>query len=528
MHSYIKSSVILFSLENVPIFRMSRKSGNIVTFEVSFKMFRKLMLGLAILFFTGLPFSRAAQRVMIRFDVCQFRFNQDSSLVEINYGLLPATMANQNNNSYLLELKIMQGHRPVVHNLWRLNFGPQKETNKMMIDVLRYLLPPGAYQIKMIAKNLKIPGDIDSANVANFTVRAFTKEKLSISDIEISRLISPLKENQKTLFEKNGFEVIPNPLLLFDKKNPTMYYYFEIYNLGLNFQKKFYWLKRTVLNGNGLPVSMLPGYTKKKLIRGKDDIEVGQIRTNNLPSGRYYLHFSVVDSTEKEIASNNATFLVYQTGAQSVGRKSLTLESRMMSSEIALLSPKNVDMALNATTYFLTDEEKKIVNQLNSDKAKRIFLFQFWKDHDANKSTPRLETFLEFMKRIQYSNLKFAETNKAGWQTDRGRVYILYGKPSEIQYYSNVAGFREFQAWSYDNIEHGVVFIFGATGRFGVLKLIHSTKTGEIHNEGWLDLLKVAQGSTGLSDMAPGIDQREAIRAMFRRYNLEIPRFLLK
>ncbi len=491
-------------------------------------MFRKLILFVAIPFFVGVSFSRAAERVIIRFDVCQFRFNQDTSLVEINYGLIPAKREGPNTNSYLLELKILKNQKPLIHNFWRLKPQLQTGTDEMMVDVLRYLLPPGAYQIKMIARNVANPDDIDSATVASFAVRAFTGKELSLSDIDVSRMISPLKENQKTLFRKNGFKVIPNPLLLFDEKNPTLYYYFEIYNLTQNFHKKFYWLKRTVLNGNGLPLATLPCYTKKKLIRGNDDIEVGEIRTDNLPSGRYYLHFSVVDSSEREIASNNATFLVYQNRVQSASRKSLPLESQMMNSEIALLSPKNVSMALNATKYFLTDEQKKIVNQLNSYKAKRIFLYQFWKDHDSNKRTPRLETFLEFMKRIQYSNLKFGEINKPGWQTDRGRVYILYGKPSEIQYYPNVAGFREFQAWSYDNIERGVVFIFGATGRFGVLKLIHSTKTGEIHNEGWLDLLKVAQGSTGLSDMAPGIDQREAIRAMFRRYNLEIPRFLLK
>ncbi|NOY76656.1 MAG: GWxTD domain-containing protein [Calditrichaeota bacterium] len=491
-------------------------------------MLRKVFVGLLCVFFAGSSFLHAAERVTVRFDVCQFRFNQDTSLVEINYGLIGPKDKAENGVSYLLELKILKDQKPVIHNFWRLNWTRQNGTHEMMVDALRFLLPPGGYQIKLIAKNPGNPSDTDSATVTRFTVRTFGGEKVSLSDIEVARLISPQKKNQNTLFSKNGFEVIPNPLLLFDRKNPEMYYYFEIYNLGKNFHGKYYWLKRTVLNSRGLPVLSLPGYTKKKVIRGNDDIEIGQIQTAYLPSGRYYLHFSVVDSAEREIASNNATFTVYQTRVQSANRRSLPVESRMMSSEIALLSPKNVNVALNATRYFLTDEQKKIVDQLNSERAKRIFLYQFWKSHDSNMETPQLETFLEFMKRIQYSNLKFGETNKAGWQTDRGRVYILYGKPSEIQYYSNVAGFREFQAWSYDNIEHGVVFIFGATGRFGELKLIHSTKTGEIHNEGWLDLLKVAQGSTGLSDMAPGIDQREAIRAMFRRYNLEIPRFLLK
>ena len=130
------------------------------------------------------------------------------------------------------------------------------------------------------------------------------------------------------------------------------------------------------------------------------------------------------------------------------------------------------------------------------------------------------------IRRVQYSNSNFRHVKKAGWDSDRGRILITYGKPSEIQYYTNVPDFKEFQAWSYDNIESGVVFIFGVIGGFGDLRLLHSTKTGETNNIYWLDLLKVSEGGTGISGMGHGSEQRQEVKDIFRSLNLEWPRYL--
>ncbi|HDZ13168.1 MAG TPA: GWxTD domain-containing protein [Bacteroidetes bacterium] len=494
-------------------------------------MFKKI-IGLILLLAAGWLPATASENLILRFDVGQYRFNQDTSLVEVYYGLLPNKSAANPAGPYVVELQIMQKGKPVFQNVWRLNnrsanFGASQNQG-MWVDVLRYLLAPGVYQFKMFAKNLSHPGEIDSAKITNYSVRPFGPGETRLSSVELAQRISQSNPKVKSPFNKNGFKVVPNPPAVFNAENPDLYYYLEIYNVKKSFHGSFYRLKRTLLNGYGLPTAAVPVYTKKKPIRGNDDIEVGMIRTSDLPTGRYYLHFGLVDSNENEITSSNTTFYVYEPGVPAVSRSALPLEARMMSSDVALLSPKNTTIALGATRYFLSQAEQKVADHLTSEKSRKIFLYQFWKENDTNRTTPSLESFVDFMKRIQYANSKFRENNKAGWQTDRGRVFILYGKPSEIQYYPNVAGFREFQAWSYDTIEHGVVFIFGAVGRFGELQLIHSTKSGEIHNEGWLDLLKVAQGMTGMTDMSPGVDQRQAIREMFRRYNLEIPRFLLK
>ncbi|HDP99930.1 MAG TPA: GWxTD domain-containing protein, partial [bacterium] len=305
-----------------------------------------------------------------------------------------------------------------------------------------------------------------------------------------------------------------------------VYYYIEIYNLQENFTGQFFSIKRTVLDGSGLPIFAIPSYTKKKRIRMQDDVEVGMFSIGKLPSGRYQLYLAVVDSIENQIASVNTNFYVHNPAVTQIAFENMPIEQQMASSEVALLSAEDLDMFLGATQYLVDSKEKKIIEKLENETAKQLYLYRYWKQHDPLPETRVLESFMEFIERVHYANANFSQIRRIGWKTDRGRIMIKYGKPAEVQYYANVPDFKEFQAWSYDGIEGGVVFIFGVTGGFGDLNLIHSTKTGEVHNEFWLDLLKVTEGRTGISNMAPGAEDRQAIRNFFRRYNLEWPRYL--
>jgi GWxTD domain-containing protein len=309
-------------------------------------------------------------------------------------------------------------------------------------------------------------------------------------------------------------------------QNPQVYYYLEIYHLKSSFKGPFYNIKRTILDAQGLPVGAIPVYNKKKRIRGNDDIEVGVFGIQKLPSGRYNLHLAVIDSTGHAIAAQLVPFYVDNPSIVPMNRTNLSVEQRMQRSEVAIIDVNELDMILGAMKYLLPESEKKVVDYLKDEEAKRLFIYKFWKNRDERPETVSLESFRDFLWRLQYANANFSAMKQKGWQTDRGRILITYGKPSEIQYYPNVPDFKEFQAWSYDEIENGVVFIFGVLGSFGDLKLLHSTKTGELYNEGWLDLLKVSHGRTGIAEETMGLDAKEYMRKIFRDNNLEWPRYL--
>src|SRR5438067_1801214 len=81
--------------------------------------------------------------------------------------------------------------------------------------------------------------------------------------------------------------------------------------------------------------------------------------------------------------------------------------------------------------YIITDEEKSAFKQLSNDEERDNFIEAFWARRDPTPDTVENEFKEEHYSRIAYSNEHFA-AGIPGWKTDRGRMYIMYGKPDEI------------------------------------------------------------------------------------------------
>ena len=81
--------------------------------------------------------------------------------------------------------------------------------------------------------------------------------------------------------------------------------------------------------------------------------------------------------------------------------------------------------------WIITDEEVKAFKSLTNDEERDNFIEQFWLRRNPNPDSPENEFREEHYQRIAYANEHFA-AGKPGWRTDRGRIYIEYGKPDNI------------------------------------------------------------------------------------------------
>jgi GWxTD domain-containing protein len=82
--------------------------------------------------------------------------------------------------------------------------------------------------------------------------------------------------------------------------------------------------------------------------------------------------------------------------------------------------------------YIITDEERQAFKQLSNDEERDNFIEAFWQRRDPTPDTEENEYNEEHYQRIAYANEHFA-AGVAGWRTDRGRIYIVFGKPDEIE-----------------------------------------------------------------------------------------------
>jgi len=81
--------------------------------------------------------------------------------------------------------------------------------------------------------------------------------------------------------------------------------------------------------------------------------------------------------------------------------------------------------------WIITDQEMQAFKHLSNDEERDQFIENFWLRRNPNPDSPENEYREEHYGRIAYANEHFA-AGKPGWKTDRGHIYIAYGKPDSI------------------------------------------------------------------------------------------------
>ena len=86
----------------------------------------------------------------------------------------------------------------------------------------------------------------------------------------------------------------------------------------------------------------------------------------------------------------------------------------------------------NDVAYIITKEEQRAFKALQTDEERENFIENFWRRRDPDPDTEENEYREEYYERIAYANEKFT-SGIPGWKTDRGRIYITWGKPDGVE-----------------------------------------------------------------------------------------------
>ncbi|HEY1896308.1 MAG TPA: GWxTD domain-containing protein [Terracidiphilus sp.] len=116
-------------------------------------------------------------------------------------------------------------------------------------------------------------------------------------------------------------------------------------------------------------------------------------------------------------------------------------------------------------TYIISDEERKAFRNLSNDEERDAFIEQFWLRRNPNPDSPENEFREEHYRRIAYANEHFA-AGKPGWKTDRGHIYIAFGKPDSTDSHPSGGSYQRpmdegggetstfpFEVWHYRYLE---------------------------------------------------------------------------
>jgi GWxTD domain-containing protein len=129
----------------------------------------------------------------------------------------------------------------------------------------------------------------------------------------------------------------------------------------------------------------------------------------------------------------------------------------------------NIDFAIKMLGYIESDA---IVNSIKKAKLEKTALFNYWDKIDPSRETKFNELMDEFYKRVDYTIDNFTTVGvKNGAESDRGKVWIVYGKPTDILR-SNSTNGRVSEIWSYDNLRKTFTFIDkSGSGKFDLVEV---------------------------------------------------------
>ncbi len=99
--------------------------------------------------------------------------------------------------------------------------------------------------------------------------------------------------------------------------------------------------------------------------------------------------------------------------------------------------------------YIITPAEKEVFLKLESNKERDLFIDEFWRQRDPTPGTPRNELKEEHYNRIQFVNERFGKLSPLkGWQTDRGKTYIILGSPNHVEKFHTIDTYP-IELWYY-------------------------------------------------------------------------------
>lgn len=430
------------------------------------------------------------------YDYCAFRYDNQKLYLEFYYSFDQQQLIfKKSDNGYEadgeLDLEVFDKdkNKAVIKKRYKVPVNVQDTLgyNKAakLTGQVNFLLDSGNYVFKIKAADFNNP--VDSAVFEdNLDLNRFPQSSVSMSCIQVSTNIKK-SADKNSVFYKNTLEIVPNPDRLFGNNLSTLYYYFEIYNLKKDYITNDYYIVSDITD---LSSNKLKTEVKKFQLKNESKVEYGSFDISDLPTNSYILDISVIDDKNKTLANNSKKIFIYNSDTSSVNYEKYA--GNYLYSEYANYSDEQLENEFSKAIYIATEAEKEQFKNLKNADAKRKFMYDFWKSRDPIPNTPKNEFKLEYLSRIAYANANFKYNFKEGWQTDRGRIYVTYGKPDDIERHPFEAEQRAYEIWQYYSLEGGVEFVFvdmsNAMNDYG---LVHSTARNELRDDNWKSRLRI-------------------------------------
>lgn len=406
-----------------------------------------------------------------------------------------------------------QGEEIIKFDKYNLS-SPKSSSQEDFIDLKRFALPDGEYQIEV-----SIQDNQDAENVVRYDGAIkmdYPKDANVLLQSDIELLASVKKsEKEEHVLVKNGFFVEPLPHNFYHKNLDKLIFYNEIYDtdkkIGDDFQVSYG--IEMIINNKTKPIVI--GHKKRK--PQPINVLILQMDIKDLPSGNYNFFVEIRNRTKELLSRKSVEFTRSNPYLQATHEVIETVEVK--DEFVGKLSREELRYSLKAIAPLVKDGDVELLNSVVENKDSTVqqrFLFNFWVNQNPNNPGVTYGAFMEVAKAV---DKLYASGFGYGFESDRGRIFLKYGRPNDVIKVDNEPSAPPYEIWFYNDLpetnQADVKFLFYAPELGTNYRLLHSTVRGETNNPQWqLELYNAAPDEVSGSNY---IDATEMQGNMNRR-----------
>jgi GWxTD domain-containing protein len=355
------------------------------------------------------------------------------------------------------------------------------------LDLHRYGLDNGTYQVEI---NMKDGNKETSTAVSNSTLTIqYDNTALAQSDIQLINSYKP--DNSNHVMVKNGYYLQPVMFGFYDQSVKELTFYNEVYNADKAFKENYFFSctieKASDKNSDKPLLSTLKAKKPEAISVNLASIDISQI-----PSGNYKLVTSI-RNRKNELISSKEVFFQRSNPAFDI-KSSIVSDDALMNEFVGKMELEELRYGIKAIAMLAPEGDKGVINTILSGKdimAHKRYLYLFW---SKVSSVMAENSYDQYMFVAKACDKTYNNGYGYGFETDRGIIFLKYGRPSDVITVDNEMSAAPYEIWVYNKIEKtkqtNVKFLFynpslAANGHV----LLHSNCRGEVTNSEWRRLL---------------------------------------
>ena len=347
-------------------------------------------------------------------------------------------------------------------------------------------LPRGEYNLQVLVEDIQRPNSPIARFNRDFIMQPPAQTEFAFSDIALvkddpvrMRIKKRLIGEKYTPFGKFFTPLITNESLV---NEDSLVFYVQLYN-AVQRGKNSLLIERARITKNGRNV--YAPHTETEENPRNFQVFIHTFDISRLSNGTYHLVIEVINSGGQVLRSVRKKFYVYNYRSENEFKYFVSdVYSGDVLSEFTL---EELRKHIETLEPISDEQEIEFARVLRSKNQIRNYVYSFWNKRRKGDLT-LTELIKGYKALVRYLNHKFSNSTLEGWQTDRGKVWLKYGAPNDIEQFPATPTERAYEIWRYDRLgnQKTVSFVFFEPQSEGQrLVLIHSNKYGEVKDERW-------------------------------------------